>query len=258
MTDVCILTGAGSGIGRAIAARLAGLGVRLVLVGRRESNERTLAALGPCPAGAELFELDLEEYAGGFGGRAEKVREIGPSRLGVVLAASRLDDPTATSPVDRLRDHERVFRTNVVGNLAVLEACLPSMISARFGRVLLFAGGGAANAFPLFPAYGLSKTSTVRMVENLAEAHPPSTGISFVCLAPGAVDTPMLAQVLAAGAKVRTRTAVDEAVGFVEAYLKSDSLALNGKYIHVRDDWAKYLSGGQTPEPGRFLLRRTE
>jgi NAD(P)-dependent dehydrogenase (short-subunit alcohol dehydrogenase family) len=258
MTDACILTGGGGGIGRAIAGRLARLGVRLLLVGRRESNERTLAALDPGPAGAGLFELDLEDYAGGFAALAERVREIGPSRLGVVLAASRLDDPSAKSPVERLRDHERVFRTNVVGNLAVLEACLPFMLANRFGRVLLFSGGGAANAFPLFPAYSLSKTSTVRMVENLAEAHPPSTGISFVCLAPGAVDTPMLAQVLAAGAKVRTRTSVDEAVGFVEAYLKSESLALSGKYIHVRDEWAPFLSGGKTPEPGRFLLRRTE
>ena len=151
-----------------------------------------------------------------------------------------------------------MYRTNVVGNLGVLEACLPFMLDARFGRVLLFAGGGAANAFPLFPAYGLSKTSTVRMVENLAEAHPPSTGISFVCLAPGAVDTPMLAKVLAAGAKVRTRTSADEAAAFVEAYLGSDSNALSGKYVHVRDDWKPYLSGGQTPAPGRFLLRRTE
>jgi NAD(P)-dependent dehydrogenase (short-subunit alcohol dehydrogenase family) len=258
MIDLCILTGGGGGIGRTVAVRLAELGVRLLLVGRRESNERTLSALGKCSAGAELFELDLENYAEGFARLADRVGRIAPSRLGLVLAASRLDDSAAQTPMDRLRDHERVYRTNVVGNLAVLEACLPAMLAAHFGRVVLFAGGGAAYAFPLFPAYGLSKASTVRMVENLAELYPPAVGLSFVCLAPGAVETPMLAQVIAAGGTVRTRTSAAETVAFVEAYLRSDSTALSGRYIHVRDAWGPYLDGGAVPEAGRFLLRRTE
>jgi NAD(P)-dependent dehydrogenase (short-subunit alcohol dehydrogenase family) len=258
MTDLCILTGGGGGIGGAVAVRLAELGVRMILVGRRASNEATLAAMGARAACAELFEMDLEDPADGFARLVERISQIGAARPGMVLAASRLDDLTASGPLERLRDHGRVYRTNVVGNLAVLEAALPAMLAARFGRIVLFAGGGAAYAFPLFPAYGLSKVSTVRMVENLAETHPPSTGLSFVCLAPGAVDTPMLAQVLAAGGKVRTRTSAAEAVGFIEAYLASESTALSGRYVHVRDAWRPYLSGGKAPEPGRFLLRRTE
>jgi NAD(P)-dependent dehydrogenase (short-subunit alcohol dehydrogenase family) len=258
MTDLCILTGAGGGIGRAVAVRLAELGVRMILVGRRASNEATLAAMGPRASCAELFEMDLEDCAAGFDRLRERVSRAGAVRPGLVLAASRLDDLSSAGPLERLRDHERVYRTNVVGNLAVLEAALPALLAARFGRIVMFAGGGAAYAFPLFPAYGLSKVATVRLVENLAESHPPGTGLSFVCLAPGAVETPMLAKVLAAGGKVRTRTAAAEAVGFIEAYLASDSMALSGRYVHVRDAWGQYLSGGKAPEPGRFLLRRTE
>ena len=66
---------------------------------------------------------------------------------------------------------------------------------AGFGRVV-FVLAGAGPLMPAirpFPAYALSKVSTVRLVENLAATHPPSSGLSFVCLAPGAVDTPMLA-----------------------------------------------------------------
>jgi NAD(P)-dependent dehydrogenase (short-subunit alcohol dehydrogenase family) len=262
MIDVCVMTGAGSGIGRATALRLATMGVRLLLVGRRESNERTIATMGSSGAGdgagAELFEMDLERYAEAFPRLAERVGAMDARRLGLVLAAGRVDDLSRKAPVERLRDFERVHLTNVVGNLAVMEACLPSMLSAKFGRAVLFAGGGAANAFSLFPAYSLSKVATVRAVENLAEAHPPTSGLSFVCLSPGAVDTPMLATVVAAGAKIRTRTSVDESVGFIEAYMASDSNSLSGKYVHVRDDWKPYLSGGAVPEAGRFLLRRTE
>jgi NAD(P)-dependent dehydrogenase (short-subunit alcohol dehydrogenase family) len=252
------MTGAGSGIGRATALRLASKGVRLLLVGRRESNGRTLAEIGGSAAGAELFEMDLERYPDAFQNLAEKIGRMGARRPGVVLAAAIVDDLSAATPLDRLRDLERVHRTNVAGNLAVMQACLPSMLAAGFGRALFFAGGGAAHAFPLFSAYSLSKVATVRLVENLAEAHPPKTGLSFVCLAPGAVDTPMLGKVLAAGATVRTRTAIGEPVGFIEAYMASESAALSGKYVHVRDDWRPFLEGKAVPEANRFLLRRTE
>ena len=66
------------------------------------------------------------------------------------------------------------------------------------------------------------------------------------------------AALVAAGATVRTRTAIGEPVGFIEAYMASESTALSGKYVHVRDDWRPFLEGKAVPEANRFLLRRTE
>jgi NAD(P)-dependent dehydrogenase (short-subunit alcohol dehydrogenase family) len=253
MIDHVLVTGASSGIGQAIALRLAAKKIPLLLVGRPDSTGRTRRLIENLGGEAEVFPCDLEDYA-----RIQKelplfINARPTARWGVVLAAAVLD---STERSGALSDYERVFRVNVVGNLAVLEGCLPAMTSVNFGRVVFFAGGGAAYAYPIFPAYGLSKVSTVRLVENLATVYPRSSGLSFVCLSPGAVDTPMLAKVVAAGGEVKTKTSVEEPIGFVESYLASTSTALSGRYIHVRDDWRAVLDGARDLARDEFFLRR--
>jgi len=250
MTDHCLLTGAGSGIGQAIALRLAERKIPMLLVGRPHSIEKTCAMVHARGGSAELVPGDLNNYEAIREPLSAIISAQGQCRWGVVLAAAMLGDSSLAS-------YEKVFRTNVVGNLAVLEACLPQMTQAGFGRVVFFAGGGAAYAYPAFPAYALSKVSTVRLVENLAATYRPASGLSFVCLAPGAVDTPLLAKVMAAGGEVKTKTNIAEPVGFVEAYLRASSCSLSGRYIHVRDDWVPYLDGSKTPVNEQFFLRRT-
>jgi NAD(P)-dependent dehydrogenase (short-subunit alcohol dehydrogenase family) len=252
MIDHCIITGAGSGIGRAIALRLAKRGVPLLLVGRLDSITETRDQI---QGSVDLFPCDLADHASHQSALAAVVAAKRARRWGVVLAASMLDPKGAGSTSS---DYELVFNVNLAGNLAVLEACLPHMIENKSGRALFFAGGGAAYAYPPFPAYALSKVSTVRLVENLAAIHPPATGCSFVCLAPGAVDTPMLAKVIAAGGEVKTKTTIDEPVGFAESYFASESTALSGRYIHVRDDWNSILSGALAPTRDQFFLRRIQ
>ncbi len=255
MIDYGLISGAGSGIGQAIALSLAALKIPLILVGRPASTAKTRDVIVSRGSQAEVFPCDLEDYAAKQAALAALVASKPAKRWGVILAASMLDPAGAHSTS---ADYEKVLRTNVVGNLAVLEACLPGMLASRFGRVLFFAGGGAAYAYPAFPAYALSKVSTVRLVENLAAAYPPATGCSFVCLAPGAVDTPMLAKVMASGGAVKTKTSIEEPVNFAECYFSSDSTTLSGRYVHVRDDWKSYLNGSRTLDREQFLLRRVQ
>ena len=255
MIDYALLTGAGSGIGRAIAMQFAEKRIPMILAGRSTSTEMTRSMVIDVGGSAEVFACDLEDH--------DRIRAELPAIIasksalnwGAVLAASTLD--VKADPEDSA-DYDRVFRTNVTGNLAVLEACLPQMVAAQFGRVLFFEGGGAAYAYPAFPGYALSKVSTVRLVENLASKHGSASGISFVCLAPGAVETPMLARVIAAGGEVKTKTSVQEPVGFVTHYMLSSSMALNGRYVHVRDDWRAVLNGSCELAADQFFLRRIQ
>jgi len=254
MIDACILTGAGSGIGRALALRLASEGMPVLLVGRAASTRRTVAEVVAIGGRAEFIEGDLTHFENFAPTLVEHLSTRPERRWGAVLACSMLDPEGEAATASA---YEAVLRTNVLGNLAVLEAALPRMLQEKYGRVIFFAGGGAAYAYPAFPGYALSKVATVRLVENLAARHPAGrTGCSFVCLAPGAVDTPMLAKVIEAGGVVNTRTAIEEPVGFAVAYLRSDSPALSGRYVHVRDDWKAVLAGTLVLGPDQFLLRR--
>jgi len=255
MVDICIITGAGGGIGSAIALDLAQRGVEVVLLGREVSITPVLQQIQKAGSFAESLVVDFGEPA--------KVKEEVESFLnrrslkktGVVLCASTLGSASGSTKSE-LAEFEQVFQVNLVGNLAVLQACMPRLLQARFGRVVFFAGGGAAYAYPLFSAYSLSKVCTVRLVENLAVEYQPATGLSFVALAPGAVATPMLKEVEAAGGEVRTRVDISEPVNFVREYLASESNNLSGRFFHVRDDWRRVLTGEKDLKEDQWLLRR--
>ena len=78
---------------------------------------------------------------------------------------------------------------------------------------------------------------------------------SVIALAPGAVATDMLAKVLASGASVKTFTDISEPTNFIKKFLNDDidSLSLNGKFLHVRDDLSLI-----NKQKDQFKLRRIE
>jgi len=133
------------------------------------------------------------------------------------------------------------YKTNVLGNLAVIKGLIPNMLSTKFGKILFIGGGGAAYGYPLFSGYALSKTATVREAENLWMELKDKGDFSVACLAPGAMKTEMLRQVVDAGAEVKTTVDIQEPVNFIKEFLKAENCSFNGKFVHVRDDWKKYF-----------------
>jgi hypothetical protein len=91
---------------------------------------------------------------------------IGPKsykRIGLVLAAG-IGGPQNFGD---LVGWKECCRVNMLGNVAVYSSLLPGMLENNFGRIVGFAGGGAAYAYPLFPAYAASKAAMVRTIENI-------------------------------------------------------------------------------------------
>lgn len=151
------------------------------------------------------------------------------------------------------------MRVNLNGNFAVLKGLLPKMIENKFGRIVAFAGGGAAYQYPLFKAYSASKTAIVRTVENLHEEFKGYGDFSIVALAPGAVETDTLRSVRKAGAEVKTVVDISEPVTFVREFLESERCNISGSFVHVRDNWRYYLnSNNQLSQDSLWKLRRIE
>lgn len=256
--DFVVVSGAGRGIGRAICLDLGAHGLPILCISRSERAADTAAEVRARGGRAESLVLDLADYAHAGQAASRWLGERRPRRLAVVLAAAELG-PQGTLAETDLTEWDHGFRVNALGNLALVQGLLPAMLEGRFGRIVFFAGGGAAYAYPVFPAYAAAKTAIVRIVENLHEDLKGRGDFAVVALAPGAVETDTLRRVRSAGGAVRTVTDVSEPVECVRTLITSDPRNLSGRFIHVRDEWRRYLNNNQRPESeSLWKLRRIE
>src|SRR5258708_5923970 len=87
---------------------------------------------------------------------------------------------------------------NLFGTVLCCRAVLPAMRAQGGGKIVLLSGGGATQPLPRLSAYAASKAAVVRMAETLAE-ETKGAGIEINAVAPGALNTRLLDQVLEAG-----------------------------------------------------------
>jgi 3-oxoacyl-[acyl-carrier protein] reductase len=256
MLDLVVVTGAGRGIGRAIAIDQ-GRSSEVLCISKSERANETAEAIVEAGGSATALTVNLEKPA-----EAEQVIRAWLKgkrfrRIGGVFAAGRIG-PQGPFESMSVGDWEDTFRANVFGNLAVAKAVIQSQRELGAGRLLFFGGGGAAYAYPQFPAYAASKAAMVRIVENLHEDLKNKGDFATVVLAPGAVETDMLAAVRASGAEVRTTVNIEEPVAFARAFLGAESCGFSGRFVHVRDTWVDYLNNDNVPVADLWKLRRVE
>jgi len=252
--DCVVITGAGQGIGKAAALDLGSRKIHVLCMSKSAKCEETAAEIRKAGGTAESIVVDIGQF--------EKTKEcisawIGRKsykRMGLVLAAGIL----GPQDYQNLAGWEECYRVNVLGNLAVYSSLLPGMLENGFGRIICFAGGGAAYAYPLFPAYAASKIAMVRTAENMQEALNGKGDFAVVCLAPGANETNMLKRIRAAGGEIKTTVDINEPVSFVREFLLCANCGFKGSFVHVRDNWRDYLNSGKTIDDSKWKLRRIE
>ena len=105
-------------------------------------------------------------------------------------------------PVEDADWHEwlRTLEINLLGAVLLSRAVLPHFKQARYGKIVQLSGGGATNPLPRLSAYATSKAAVIRFMETLAE-ETRQHGIDVNSIAPGALDTRLLDQFIAAGAE---------------------------------------------------------
>ena len=258
LIDALIVTGAGQGIGKAVALGWGIKKIPVLCISKSQNAQGTKEEIIKAGGIVESLVLDIGDYdavpkalSAWISGKAYK-------KIGVVLAAAVLDSADAAF-FGSLKEWDLCFKVNVLGNLAVLNALLPSMIKNKFGRIVAFAGGGSAYAYPKFPGYSASKTAMVRTVENYHEMLKDKGDFSIVCLAPGAVETNMLRQIRSKGGEVKTLVDISEPVEFINCFLDSVSCGFSGRFVHVRDSWKDHLNTGKPMgNNSKWKLRRIE
>jgi len=92
----------------------------------------------------------------------------------------------------------KAIEINVYGSILMCRAILPHFKAQKYGKIIQLSGGGATNPLPRISAYAVSKAAIVRFAETLAE-EVRGSGIDVNAIAPGALNTRMLDEILEAG-----------------------------------------------------------
>ena len=160
MPKAVLVTGASSGIGRAVAGELVRRGFTVFGTIRRRDDAPALAALGATPV-----TLDVTDAATIAAARAQLERALaGQPLVGLVNNAGiPAAGPLELLPLDELR---RVFEVNVVGVVAVTQAFLPLLKVAR-GRIVNISSLAGRAALPFLGPYAASKFALEAISDSL-------------------------------------------------------------------------------------------
>jgi 2-hydroxycyclohexanecarboxyl-CoA dehydrogenase len=196
MERVAVVTGAASGMGLAIARRLAAAGDRVALLDL-QAEEALRAAEAIREAGAQAIGVPADVTdRGAVDAALGKVRaELGP--VAILVTAAGLD---AFEPFGEITSEswERVVAVNLTGTFHCLQAALPDMLEAGWGRMVTISSSSAQSGAPRMAHYVAAKAGVVGLTRALA-LELARKGITVNVVTPGMIDTPMLRRAAAGG-----------------------------------------------------------
>lgn len=181
----CLVTGAGRGIGAAVARRLSADGHQVALTARSGDELEALAAALPGPSlvvPADVTDPDAAERV------FTAVEEAwGPVEVLVLNAGS-----ATTAPVHRTTDADwaHMLELNLTAPFRMLRRAVPTMKKEGFGRIVAVASTAALRGEPYIAAYAASKHGLLGLVRTAA-IELATAGVTVNAVCPGFVDTPM-------------------------------------------------------------------
>jgi 2-hydroxycyclohexanecarboxyl-CoA dehydrogenase len=196
MGRVAVVTGGASGMGLAIARQLAARGDRVgVLDLQGEAALRAAAELRDSGAAAIGVEADVTDRKA-VDLALDKVRaELGP--VAIMVTSAGLDAFEKFADIS-IQSWERVVGVNLTGTFHCLQAAVPDMLQARWGRIVTISSSSAQSGAPRMGHYAAAKAGVIGLTRALAVEYARK-GITVNCVTPGMIDTPMLRRAATGG-----------------------------------------------------------
>jgi 3-oxoacyl-[acyl-carrier protein] reductase len=258
-----LITGGGSGIGKAAALAFKQAGSRVVIAGR---DLKKLKAASK-EIGVDFFQVKVEDIKSvkNFVGKTAKKNKA----IDVLINCAGVYGPIGKFAGNNIKEWQEAIAINLLGTANMCHEVLPVMLKRGKGKIINLSGGGAVQPFENFSAYATSKAAVVRLTENLAAEYKDSN-IQINAIAPGAINTKFLEQVLKAGPglageafykkSLQQKTSGGdsvEAATNVMLFLCQLENKITGKLIAAKwDEWDEFTS--QINDTNQYTLRRID
>jgi 3-oxoacyl-[acyl-carrier protein] reductase len=183
---VALVTGAGQGIGAAIARRLAGAGARVAAFDLNAVSAKSVAQeIGGIPLAGDVTREDDLEVA-----LAKLTASAGPVDI-LVNNAGIIGKVGPISEVSR-SDLEQVLAINLVGPFLLSRAVIPAMLERQYGRIINVASIAGKEGNPNLIPYSVSKAALIALTKALAKELAGKGDITVNSISPAVIHTPMM------------------------------------------------------------------
>jgi 2-hydroxycyclohexanecarboxyl-CoA dehydrogenase len=244
MSRVAVVTGGGSGMGQAICRQLAEQGRRVgVLDINGDAAEAVAGEITAAGGSAVAVPVDVSDRAA-IEAALDQVRSAyGPVEIMVTSAGIEgFEDFLAITP----EAWDRMMAVNLTGTFHCLQAAVPDMIEAGWGRIVTISSSSAQSGTRHMAHYVASKGGVIAFTKALA-LDLASHGITVNTIPPGVIDTPMMRRPIDAGTmnedavKARAplgRLGTAEDIAVACTFLCSDGAGyITGQQINVNGGW---------------------
>lgn len=270
---VAIITGANQGLGFEIAKKYAVAGANLMLCARNGVLlDGALNEIKKYITNDQIIlaqQVDISNATDVIGVVESTLKQLGACHI-LVNNAGIYGPKGNVEDVDWV-EWIKAIEINVYGSVLMCRELIPHFKKQRYGKVIQLSGGGATNPLPKISSYAVSKAAIVRFAETLAE-EVREFGVDVNALAPGALNTRMLDEVLMAGPDVVGKgfyerslkqkesggASIDRAAELALFLASSHSDGITGKLISAAwdnwENWPNYIS--ELNKTDAFTLRR--
>jgi NAD(P)-dependent dehydrogenase (short-subunit alcohol dehydrogenase family) len=184
---VAVITGAGSGVGRAVAVGLAAAGGTPVLIGRtRESLLETAALVADIGGQSLVRPADVSDEAAVEAVFAQAADELDGIDAAILAAGIGRYGPVESYP---LTDWEETLATNLTGPFLCAKAAIPHLRRNGGGAIIAVSSGAGKQGYPQLGAYSASKFGLMGLMQGLA-GEVADDGIKVCTVVPGSILTP--------------------------------------------------------------------
>jgi NAD(P)-dependent dehydrogenase (short-subunit alcohol dehydrogenase family) len=242
---VAVVTGGGSGMGRAICRRLAAAGHAVaVLDVDGDATERVAKEVEADGGRAIPVAVDVSDRAAVDAAMDEARAAFGP--VGILVTSAGIEGFVSFLDIS-VEAWERMLAVNLTGTFHCVQSVVPDMIGAEWGRIVTISSSSAQSGTKRMAHYVASKGGVIAFTKALA-LDLASKGITVNTIPPGAIDTPMMRRPVESGAMASLdqvvaraplgRLGTPEDIAAACAFLCSEEAGyITGQQINVNGAW---------------------